>query len=312
MRLKKFSLFGLMIAALLFTWTSCDDDEKVLPERNVGEIQLEITDAPVDDRQIKAVYITVVDVKINGSSFPDFKEKKINLTELQDGKTEILGLTGIEVGSYEDITLVIKGDPAEALTYVEDVNGDFHALLGEEVSLTREYGFEIEKDSVMRLVLDFDLRKALRRTQDSLDQYEFVEPGQLKNALRVVNKQEAGLLKGEADISTTSDLVVAYLYRKGEFDEHLETDVTDDDLQFARAVTSARVKPGGNYLFPFLDPGEYELHFASYTENNDSGQVEFDGLMEVNVSGGLDILDIDIEVQSEMTLNLSLLSILEL
>lgn len=312
MSIKNFSLFGLMIATFLFTWTSCDDDDNVLPERDAGELQIEITDAPVDDPQIKAVYVTIVDLKINGSSFPDFEKKKINLAALQDGKTEILGLTGIEIGSYDEITLVLEGNPTEPLTYVEDDDGAVHGLLEEQVSLTRNYDFEIRKDSAVHLVIDFDLRKALRRTQDSLDQYEFVEPAQLKNALRVVNKEEAGQLSGKVDVSTNSDLVVAYLYHKGEFDENMETEVMGDDLQFAHAVTSARVHSDGNYLFPFLNPGEYELHFASYTEDSDSGQVELDGLMEVNVSGGFDIMDIDIESQSETILNLSLISIQDL
>src|SRR5699024_9633242 len=122
--------------------------------------------APVDDPMIQAVYITDSDLKVNGASCPEFSKKKINLLELQDGKTETLGLTGIEVGSYDEISLVLEGKPAEAATYVEDVHGDVHALLEEPVTLTKSFEFDVEKDSTINLVIDFDLRKAFSRTSD--------------------------------------------------------------------------------------------------------------------------------------------------
>ena len=109
MKIGKINLLSLLSVAFLFTWTSCDDDDNVLPERDTGELKIEITDAPVDDPMIQAVYITVSDLKVNGASFPEFSKKKINLLELQDGKTETLGLTGIEVGSYDEISLVLEG-----------------------------------------------------------------------------------------------------------------------------------------------------------------------------------------------------------
>lgn len=312
MKIGKINLLSLLSVAFLFTWTSCDDDDNVLPERDTGELKIEITDAPVDDPMIQAVYITVSDLKVNGASFPEFSKKKINLLELQDGKTETLGLTGIEVGSYDEISLVLEGKPAEAATYVEDVHGDVHALLEEPVTLTKSFEFDVEKDSTINLVIDFDLRKAFSRTSDSLNLYEFSGTEILADALRIVDKDEAGELNGQVSNRGNSDQVIAFLYEKGEFDESTETEVNADSLRFANAVTSTVVHSDGNYIFAYLNPGEYELHFASFAENADEDQVVFEGLLETDVSGGFDILDISIEADTETTINLSLGDLLPL
>jgi|SRR5690625_1682514 len=312
MSIGKSNLLSLLSFAFLFTWTSCDDDDdNVLPERDSGELRIEITDAPVDDPLIESVYVTISDLKINGASFPEFTKKTINLLELQDGKTELLGITGIEVGEYEEISLVIEGEPSELVTYVEDVNGDIHGMLQETVTLDKRYDFEIVKDSALQLVIDFDLRKALTRTTDSLDLYQFVEEGALVEALRVIDKDEAGEINGEVSNPGNSDQVVAFIYEKGDFAEGVESELNTDSLRFANAVTSAFVHSDGGFLFPYLNPGEYELHFASFAvdENN---QLEYEGLLETDVSGGFDILDITIEPNTETTINLSLGELLPL
>lgn len=312
MSIGKLNLLSLLSFAFLFTWTSCDDDDdNVLPERDSGELRIEITDAPVDDPLIEAVYVTISDLKINGASFPEFTKKTINLLDLQDGKTELLGITGIEVGEYEEISLVVDGASSELVTYVEDVNGEIHGILQESVVLDKSYDFEIVKDSVLQLVVDFDLRKALNRTSDSLNLYQFVEEGALVEALRVVNKNEAGEINGEVSNPGNSDQVIAFIYEKGEFAEGAETSLNADSLRFANAVTSATVHSDGGFLFPYLNPGEYELHFASYAVD-ESNQLEFEGLLETDVSGGFDILDIEIEPNTETTINLSLGELLPL
>lgn len=312
MKIGKFNLLSLLFVAVLFTWTSCDDDDKVLPERDSGELRIEITDAPVDDPLVKAVYITVSDLKINGSSFPEFTKKKINLLELQDGKTETLGLTGIEVGSYDEISLVLEGNSAEAATYVEDVNGEAHALLEESVTLNKSFKFDVEKDSTIRLVIDFDLRKALTRTSDSLNLYQFTEADLLVEALRVVDLDEAGKLNGQVNNAGNNDQVIAFLYKKGKFDESRETELNSDSLRFAGAETSAVVRSDGNYVFPYLNPGDYELHFASFSHDAEEGRVVFEGLLDTEVAGGFDLLDISIEADTETTINLSLGDLLPL
>src|SRR5690625_7782378 len=105
-----------------------------------------MTSGLVNVHLIDSLFIAISYAIIIGAYSHEFTKKSNNLLGLQDGKTELLGITGIEVGEYEEISLVIEGEPSELVTYVEDVNGDIHGMLQETVTLDKRYDFEIVKD----------------------------------------------------------------------------------------------------------------------------------------------------------------------
>jgi len=70
---KKAMFFGCAVA--LFTACSENSNEPM----GQGEVQFEITDAPIDDANVKSVIVTVADVKVDGQSLSGFTKQTIDL-----------------------------------------------------------------------------------------------------------------------------------------------------------------------------------------------------------------------------------------
>lgn len=309
MNLKHASFFTMLILGLFLMSCEEDDDLTPDPEEKQGMFELEITDAPVDDPAVKSVFVTISDVQIDDQSLPDFSPVTLDLLTLQNGTTSVLSADSINVGTYNEIALIL--DTSEC--YVEDIDGNRHDLSAELEKLEVGHEFSVMEDSAVRLVVDFDLRKTIRRDlNDTIDRYDFVAAASMVNGLRIVNKAETGQLVGQCtDMTGEADMIVAYVYEKGEFDASMETELDgDSEIRFPNAVASAMVQSDGTYNFPFLENGEYELHFASYDENTVTNQAEFNGVLEVE-SGILDqVLNITIESSATVELDLSVTGLL--
>ncbi len=312
MNFKHASFFTLLILGIFLT--SCEKDENDLtPDKNEkqGMIELEVTDAPVDDPSIKSVFVTFADVQINDQSIPDFSPVSVDLSTFKNGATYVLGADSIKVGTYDKVTLIL--DPDEC--YVQDIDENQHPLNPGVTKLELSHEFDVLEDSTITLLVDFDLRKAVQRNEsDSTDRYDFVPAADLLSSLRIMNKATTGQLTGECmDASTGSDLIVAYLYAKGEYDATTATEVGDETgLRFRKAISSALVEADNTYNFPYMESGEYELHFASYDKNGSTGEVEFRGMLEVNETVQEDVLNIDITSSGKTEINLSVTGLLPL
>lgn len=311
MNFKQASFFFMLILGIFLT--SCEKDDTDLtpdPNEKQGKLELEITDAPVDDPAVKNVFVAIADLKINGKSMPGFSPIAFDLLTLQNGTTALLASDSVKAASYSEVTINL--DPDEC--YVEDIDGNRHNLDPDEVKIQLTHEFDVLEDSVTQLLVDFDLRKTIRRNlSDSTDRYDFVSGSELASGVRILNKSTAGQLVGECtDVTTGSELIIAYLYKKGEFDESTEVDISDESqLRFKKAVSSARVMADGKYNFPFLESGEYEMHLASYQENDSTGEGEFRGILDVE-SNLEDILNISIESASQTEIDLSVVGLLPL
>jgi len=272
--------------------------------------ELEITDAPVDDPAVKSVFVTISDVQIDDQSLPDFSPVTVDLLTLRNGNTSVLGSDSINVGTYNEIALIL--DTSDC--YIEDVDGNRHQLVAEVEKLEVPYEFSVTEDSAVSLVVDFDLRKTIRRDlNDSIDRYEFAPASDLVNGLRIINKDEAGQLMGQiTDLTGQSDMIVAYVYEKGDFDASTEAEVGEDEIQFSNAVTSTLVESDGSYHFAFLEEGEYEMHFASFDEDPVTEEVRLNGVLEVESSVQEEVLNITIEPSSTIEIDLSVTGLLPL
>lgn len=285
-------VIGVLSAAIIFA--ACDNASEV----GKGQVDFEITDAPSDDAQIKGVYVTIADVQLNGKTIAGFSGKQtINLKAYHEGLSKILGSTELDARTYNSLTLVLDldqdkdGNAPGCYALTTDNTKYKLATSGSgklEVNLTKPW--TVRTNEKIRLVMDVDLRKALRYAQDPEVRYAFIE--NLQAAVRVVTAERSGTISGTFDgnFNSTSEEVVVYAYKKGTFNAEVETAENENGIQFKNAVNSGVVKAGimsNSYKLAFMEEGEYELYFAIYSKNETTGKYSLDAIMntELEVNG---------------------------
>ena len=304
---------GLLMVSAIALLSACNDDSEPAGK---GEAQFEITDAPVDDANVKGVFVTVADVKVNGNSLQGFSKQTIDLKAYFEGKTKVLGTGEFDARSYENVVLVLdlESDENGAAPgcYVLDQNDTKHQLKTTASGTTEvvvSKPWSVTRDATTNIVLDFDLRKAIRYA-DASGGYSFVSDNNLKAAVNLMTKAKTGTIKGSYEESSNSnaDKIIVYAYKKGTFNAATETTAQGDDaLLFAHAHSSAVVRQtitGNEFTLAFLEEGEYELHFAGYTSDASTGRYTFEGQLqsETSVNGSVSNL---VTVKGGTTVNVS-------
>ncbi len=314
MRFKNLSRLGLLLGLILFV--SCSEDDSI-EETGTGtegnSTAVYITDSPVDEANVEAVFVTVSEVKINEKAIEGFNKTTLEISSLTKGKTELLGALNLEAGTTSDISLVLANTDASGDgpgNYVLTTDGTTKEIAtASEINLTDQV--EIYPDMENEVVLDFDLRKSLKHEGDS---YSFVSESQLENNIRAVNKAETGIVTGEVDNTSeaNADVVVAYAYKAGSFDES-QSNANAEGIRFSNAVSSAVVsESNGQFEIHFLEAGDYELHFASYSDEDGDGKLEFSSLVEANTASSIDLTSFSVEANSEVNLQISFTGLLGL
>ena len=305
-------LLALMASSTLF-FTACDKDDN--PNGGgTGQLNLEITDGPTDDLNVKAVFVTVSEVKVNGQTFSGFSGKKtINLMAYQQGNVAALGLGDIDAGSYQNITLVLDTQSDQngnvPGSYVQTLDNTKHVLSSTaSIAITSSKNFVIESNEKTNLVLDFDLRKAIQYPSSGTNKYEFVSTADLQSALRVVVKDEAGNLSGTIQNPVVNtDKMVAFAYKKGSFNRAVEI-TSQNGIAFKNAVASTLVNSNGEFKIAFLESGDYEIHFAAYKDLNSDDKLDFQGTMVV--SSLTDLINLQLGASATIQLNITVTGIL--
>ncbi|MBX2926289.1 MAG: DUF4382 domain-containing protein [Saprospiraceae bacterium] len=313
----KSTLLGKGLAPLfalsLLLFTQCKKDDT-----NSGNISLEITDAPIDDVNVQGAFVTIADVKIDGNSMPGFSGRQtIDLLAYQQGDVKSLGIGTLSAGTYNNVTLVLDYDTdangGSPGCYVLTMDGVKHALkstANTTANVTAAANFVATENDRTDLVLDFDVRKAIAHTASGASQYQFNGNTELNAAVRVVTKAKTGTIGGTCtDPLSTSQKIVAYAYKKGSFNAAVEK---QGPVQFKNAVTSAAVDIQGRYTLAFLEEGDYELHFIRYNDANSDGRFELEGSLLLNIIGALDVKNISVGAQANITLNVVATGILPL
>jgi len=304
---KKF-IFTLAVFAAMSVY-SCQKD--ALP----GSAAIEITDAPIDDANVKAAFITISNIKVDGKSVDGFTETTFDVSAYQDGATKLLCIAGLDAQSYSEITLVMdyefdqNGNAPGC--YVEEMDGTKHQLLASSKEITIDHDFMVESETQTTLVIDFDLRKVIARESDAADHYEFATNAEMESGIRIVTKSETGVIHGNfSDLVSNSDKVVVYAYKKGAFNRSAEMKGQGtSNIEFANAVSSAAVDAGGNFELHFLEAGDYEIVFASYEESPD-GEMALKGTLSLNVLGSIDLSDITVGASGSVTVDVVVTGIL--
>lgn len=311
----------IFFIAITIVFTNCkkDDDMSTV----TGTAEFEITDAPIDDTNVQGAFVTVTAVKVDGEVISDFSGAvTIDLLAYQNGNTKALGLGELEAGTYSNVSLV--------LDYEKDVNGDSpgcyvlatdntkHSLQSTTSStgeITINSGnFEVEENSTTKLVVDFDVRKAIKKQDNPQpnDEFDFVTEAELRTSLRMVNKNRTGKVKGKVNdnLGQGGDRVVVYAYKKGTFNQSTETTGQgSSNIMFKNAETSAVVDANGNYNISFLSEGEYELHYVGYEDTNNDGKMEAKGFLEVSTLASLDLLGLQLDASAEVNVDVTVIAI---
>jgi hypothetical protein len=295
--------YALVLAIPLFALSACNDEDE--SPSTQGEASIEVTDAPIDNPEVEAVFVTVTDVKVDGQSFSGFSgPKTINLLALQNGKTELLGSGALAAKSYSNLSLVLDvetdADGNSPGSYLQTADGTKHRLAAEgenTVELIASEAYEVKEEGESKLVVDVNLRQAIQSGSSGAAEYSFASAADLNNAVRVVNKERTGTIKGNYDggsDSGTDDKIVVYAYEKGSFDAASET---SGEMKFKNAVTSALVSKSSldsDFTLAFLEEGTYELHFAHYSDDDGDGKLTFKSMLDVssNTSASLDAIEV--------------------
>jgi hypothetical protein len=161
-----------------------------------------------------------------------------------------------------------------------------------------------------KIVMDFDLRKSIRYSDDPAVRYSFVSDNNLQAAVRLVAREKSGTIKGsyQEDSDVNAEKIIVYAYKKGPFNASTETQAQGTDgTHFKNAVASAEVKAsltGKVYTLAFLQEGDYELYFAAYSKNTSTGRVSFDAMLQSETSVDGTVASI-IKVKAATSINIS-------
>ena len=162
-----------MFAALLLGGSllvGCGSDES-----GNGTLRLSITDAPTDAENVAGVYVAItgVEYRTDGSSWQPFEgfgdPYTVNLLDLTDGKTALLGDFSVEAGTYDGLRFQIDasengGDVSNAATYIEFTNGSTQPLYvpsGTQSGYKAIGSFTVPVNGSVFITADFDVRKSV-------------------------------------------------------------------------------------------------------------------------------------------------------
>ena len=304
-----------VLSLAIFLAVGCNDDDAVITTGE-GRFSVELTDAPIDDPNVSAVFVTVADVKVDGQSVEGFSKTTIELSALQNGVTEMLVAADLEAKAYNNVEIVLD-DATDASgntpgCYAMTNNNGKVALdvAGDGALRANNSGFELTQGATVAAVIDFDLRKALKRTDDAASPYAFAAESRLESSLRFVQKDQTGTLSGStSNTSGETGEVVVYAYTAGSFSSSETEGDTDDEL-FLNAVASARLSSTGDYQFNFLEAGNYELVAVSYQDEDSDGEVEMKGQFSVTALLGINLGGINVDASSTTTANFTLTGLL--
>lgn len=324
MKVSRMFFSAVLIGTLGFFQMSCEDSTNDPDPNSSGTLKVSITDSPIDSPDVKAVFVTVTEIKVDGKTFEGFKgPKTVNLLELQNGNSLSLGDGNFNTGTFNKISLVLDYEKDQSGTapgcYVQKADNTKQKLqltgsIQNSIDLTTKE-FLIKEGTTTDIILDFDLRKAVKsETSGSQTTYSFVSYGELQSSIRLVERTSAGNIAGKIDNynATTMGNVVVYVYKKGTFNQATETQGQGDGkIQFKNAVTSAKVDANGNFKAAFLDQGDYEVHCASYNKPT-GGIFGLVALLNLTSKNSIDLSSIAVKSSTDVNLSITASTLLGL
>ncbi len=265
------------------------------------------TDAPLDDANVQAVFVTVSDVKVDGQSIEGFNKTTLELSALTEGKTANLGHLDLEASQFSTVEFVLDYEQdAQGNSpgcYVHLVGGTKDKIASTSESIIIEGKQQLSASQENNIVFDFDLRKLIK--EESND-YEFVSATEMQSYIRITAEEKTSHIMGDVEGSNSSYTVV-YLYEKGTFDLVAESKGKgESNVQFAKAVNSAVVKSTGEFTLSFIEDGNYEIHLISYEDSDNDGRLEVSGHALLTSTNQIDLGNISVSSDTDVELSIEL------
>ena len=308
------TLYFVMFSALLSC--STDDDNVDTEGSETYSTDIYLTDSPIDNAEVSGVFVTIADVKVNGTSIDGFSKTTVDVSTLTEGSTKLLGNVDLEAGTTSNVVLVLDNETDASGnapgSYVLTSSGDKEALMTGDNQTSIGDNAEIFSSGENELVIDFDLRKSIQ--QNAEGNYNFVSNSRLSNSFRIVNTLETGTITGNVSnsASANADAVVVYAYRANAYSES-EMQPDNNGIAFTNAVSSTAVNSSnGEFSLHFLKEGNYELVFASYEDTDNDGRLELQGELQMSLTGDLSLNDIQVSSNSTVNLDLAVEGLLDL
>ena len=304
----KKSIFKIGMLALLVSFVSCSEQTESLPDdTQTRNTKVSITDAPIDNAEVSGAFVTITDVKVNGVSVEGFTTTTIDLMTLQNGKKEVLGDLDLEVGSMSEVSLILDYDFDEdgnsPGSFIKTKNGVKHKLEASVKEIKIADKVEVMASNANEIIIDFDLRKTIIASNENNDEFDFVTDFELSNGLRLVNNDTAGTVSGSvSDSNNTSDKILVFAYEVGAYTEAETSGQGESNVRFANAETSAVVSSNSTYNLSFLKEGDYEIKFASFTDDDNDGEFEFKGILDVESTIGLNLNSVNVSSKANLSL----------
>ena len=303
---------ALLTAAISSSFIACKKDDST--NGVTASTTIKLTDAAIDDASVIGAFVTITDIKLDGQSVQGFTKATVDINAYRNGNTKTLGTFNLAGKTYSSITFVLDYDidangnaPG---SYVVTTGGVKHKLQSSSNSVTIIKGFTLSGNST--LIADFDLRKMITRQSGGADQYDFATSAELASSIRVVAENNTGTISGTlTNTVAVSSKVIAYVYTKGTFNRASEMQASGTSaIQFKNAVSSSVVGAGGNYQLHFLESGDYEIHFANYTDANSDGKLELNGTLVIIGAGNLNLLSLNLGAGVTISANATATAIL--
>ena len=316
MKFKNFFNTGLVVLCLSLVY-SCSEDDQGTPENpEAYNTKVSITDAPIDNANVQAAFITISEVNVNGKSIEGFQKTTVEISSLQNGNSELLGNLDLKSGTTSGITLVLDNESdasGEAPgNYILTADSEKKALVATSGIIEITDNVDIQAVENNEIVLDFDLRKTIVEDESTGD-YKFVSETKLGNSIRAVNSMETGIISGSVSNMNSSDAetMVAFVYKKGTYTE--AEAASENNVGFSNAISSSSVNNAdGNFELHFIEEGDYELHFASFSDTNSNGSMAFEGMMDASSATAIDLQAFSVEANSEITMEVVIAGLLGL
>ncbi|MGJ3235631.1 DUF4382 domain-containing protein [Marivirga sp.] len=283
---KQSKLLSKLLLAFFFVATtllivSCDSSET----NGDGKLVLNVTDAPVDEEGVTGVYITFtgIEYQIEGEAWQEAEEfgdpVTINLLDLQNGTTSLLGEFNAGAGNYTGLRFKLDAATRDGsnssnagcyITFEDGTETPLFVPSGEQTGYKAVGTFTVPVNGTVEVTADFDLRKSVTKA-GATGMYI------LKPTIRVIVNNQAGEIAGSIANTVEESNYVVYAYDAGSYDESESADPAEGDTRFPNAVSGTGAQENGDYVLAFLAEGDYDVVFTSIDAE---GNVTVNGIVE--------------------------------
>ena len=151
---------ALAFGCAAITFIGCNNTDEPAEK---GNVQFELTDAPADDENVRNVFVTIADIKVDGKSIGGVEKTTLDLKAYSQGQTKVIAMASqFNAKTYNNVTLVLDlnsdANGAYPGCFIQMVDGTRYKLKNTpdgttEVTIFKEY--EVNANATTKMVLDF-------------------------------------------------------------------------------------------------------------------------------------------------------------